>query len=58
MMFDLAEEFFVGLGMDAMTPTFWEKSMIERPADLEVVCHASAEEFFIGPTDRLREDFR
>jgi len=26
-----------------MTPTFWEKSMLVKPDDREVVCHASAE---------------
>ena len=52
MMFDLAEKFFVGLGCDKMTDTFWEKSMIEKPDDRDVVCHASAEEFY------KQEDFR
>jgi peptidyl-dipeptidase A len=58
-MFEKSEEFFIGLGFDRMTSTFWEKSMIEKPTDgREVVCHASAEEFFIGPTADLREDWR
>jgi peptidyl-dipeptidase A len=51
-MFELAEAFFVSLGFGPMTDTFWEKSMIEKPADREVVCHASAEEFY------RQEDFR
>lgn len=59
-MFDLADEFFIGLGFDKMTDTFWKESMIERPPDREVQCHASAEEFFFGPGDDtdIREDWR
>ncbi|KAK4008639.1 hypothetical protein OUZ56_013772 [Daphnia magna] len=59
-MFELSEKFFYDLGFDNMTSTFWEKSMIEKPSDREVVCHASAEEFFFGPgTDtNFREDWR
>ena len=59
-MFDKADEFFQGLGLDPMTETFWSESMIEKPADRSVVCHASAEEFFFGPGDdtSLREDWR
>ena len=45
-MYELAEDFFVGLGFDKMTQTFWDESMLEKPADREVVCHASAEEFY------------
>ena len=51
-MFKLAEDFFVGMGFEPMTDIFWEKSMIEKPADREVVCHSSAEEFY------KRDDFR
>ena len=45
-MFELAEAFFVGLGCANMTDTFWNKSMIEKPDDRDVVCHASAEDFY------------
>lgn len=37
-----AEGFFTGLGFDPMPQTFWERSMLTRPKDREVVCHASA----------------
>jgi peptidyl-dipeptidase A len=37
-----AESFFVSLGLDPLPQTFWERSMFKRPADREVVCHASA----------------
>jgi len=51
-MFRLSESFFVTLGYEPMTDTFWEKSMLEKPEGKEVVCHASAEEFY------RQEDFR
>ncbi|CAG7680041.1 unnamed protein product, partial [Allacma fusca] len=38
-----------------MTDTFYEKSMFTKPADREVVCHASAEDFCLGGNT---EDFR
>jgi len=37
-----AENFYVSLGMHRLPDTFWERSMFTRPADREVVCHASA----------------
>jgi peptidyl-dipeptidase A len=36
------EAFFSSLGFDPLPATFWERSMITRPKDREVVCHASA----------------
>ena len=45
-MFHLAEDFFVQLGFNTMTDTFWNKSMMVKPEDREVVCHASAEDFY------------
>ena len=41
-MVKLAESFFMSLGMDPLPDTFWERSMLLRPEDREVVCHASA----------------
>jgi peptidyl-dipeptidase A len=38
----MAESFFVSLGLDPLPPTFWERSMFDKPKDKEVVCHASA----------------
>ncbi len=36
------ERFFTGLGLTALPPSFWERSLFTRPRDREVVCHASA----------------
>jgi peptidyl-dipeptidase A len=37
-----AEGFYTSLGMQALPPTFWERSLLTKPKDREVVCHASA----------------
>jgi peptidyl-dipeptidase A len=36
------ERFFTSLGFEPLPPTFWERSLFTKPADREVVCHASA----------------
>jgi peptidyl-dipeptidase A len=36
------EAFFSGLGFAPLPETFWERSMLAKPRDREVVCHASA----------------
>jgi peptidyl-dipeptidase A len=37
-----AENFFTSVGFAPLPQTFWERSMITKPRDREVVCHASA----------------
>ncbi len=37
-----AEGFFTSIGLDPLPKTFWERSMFQKPADRDVVCHASA----------------
>jgi peptidyl-dipeptidase A len=36
------EGFFTSLGFQPLPQTFWERSMFLKPADRDVVCHASA----------------
>jgi peptidyl-dipeptidase A len=36
------ERFFTSLGFEPLPKTFWERSLFTKPADREVVCHASA----------------
>jgi peptidyl-dipeptidase A len=36
------ENFFTSLGFAPLPQTFWERSLFTKPADREVVCHASA----------------
>jgi peptidyl-dipeptidase A len=41
-MVELAESFFVSLGLPELPDTFWERSMFTKPRDRDVQCHASA----------------
>ncbi|HXM98750.1 MAG TPA: M2 family metallopeptidase [Candidatus Dormibacteraeota bacterium] len=59
------EGFFTSLGFAPLPGTFWERSLLTKPADREVVCHASA--WDVDSKDDLRikmciqiteEDFR
>ena len=36
------ERFFTSLGFEPLPKTFWERSLLTKPADRDVVCHASA----------------
>jgi peptidyl-dipeptidase A len=36
------ENFYKSLGFEPLPQTFWERSLFVKPADREVVCHASA----------------
>jgi peptidyl-dipeptidase A len=37
-----AENFFVSLGMPKLPASFYQRSLLEKPRDRDVVCHASA----------------
>ncbi|GAC1621540.1 MAG: M2 family metallopeptidase [Candidatus Acidiferrum sp.] len=59
------EGFFTSLGFAPLPPTFWDRSLFTKPADRDVVCHASA--WDVDSKDDLRikmciqiteEDFR
>jgi peptidyl-dipeptidase A len=41
-MVKVGEDFFSSLGFEELPETFWERSQFVKPADREVVCHASA----------------
>lgn len=41
-MVETAEDFFTSLGFQELPETFWERSLITKPADRDVQCHASA----------------
>ncbi|XP_031698121.1 angiotensin-converting enzyme [Anarrhichthys ocellatus] len=51
-MFRVAEEFFTSLNLEKMPEEFWDESMLVKPDGREVVCHASAWDFY------NRKDFR
>lgn len=41
-MVEVAEQFFTSMGFEELPETFWERSLITKPEDREVACHASA----------------
>ena len=47
-MVELAESFFTSIGLESLPKSFYEKSMITKPAGREVICHASAWDFNIN----------
>jgi peptidyl-dipeptidase A len=60
-----AEGFYTSLGMAPLPDTFWERSLFTKPADHEVVCHASAWDIDFADDLRIKmciqitgEDFR
>jgi peptidyl-dipeptidase A len=49
-----AESFYVSMGFPQLPPAFWERSMLTRPRDREVVCHASAWDMEPGTDVRVK----
>ena len=41
-MVKMGERFYTSLGFDPLPKSFWERSLLVKPRDREVVCHASA----------------
>lgn len=54
-MFQTAEEFYTSIGLYPMSSEFKQLSMKVRPEGREVVCHASASDFF---SEKPNKDFR
>jgi peptidyl-dipeptidase A len=50
-----AESFYTSLGFEPLPPTFWERSMLVRPRDRDVVCHASAHSIDAGTDVRIKQ---
>ena len=53
-MVESGERFFTSMGFEALPATFWERSMLTRPRDREVVCHASAWDVENGQDLRIK----
>ncbi|MGB2041619.1 MAG: M2 family metallopeptidase [Porticoccaceae bacterium] len=50
-----AEGFFTSLGMPALPESFYRNSMLKKPRDRNVVCHASAWDFDDGNDPRVKQ---
>ena len=51
----IAEDFYVSLGMPKLPESFWQKSMLTRPRDRDVVCHASAWDMNMAGDVRIKQ---
>ena len=50
-----AEGFFTSLGLPALPDSFYQNSMIKKPRDRNVVCHASAWDIDSGNDPRIKQ---
>ncbi|XP_013104590.2 angiotensin-converting enzyme-related protein [Stomoxys calcitrans] len=53
-MFELGDEFFQSLGMRALPHSFWNLSVLEKPEDRTIVCHASAWDLYEDSDVRIK----
>ena len=53
-MVKMAEGFYTSLSMQALPGTFWERSMLDKPKDKAVVCHASAWDVGMNNDQRIK----
>lgn len=51
-MFEVSNDFYKSMGLLDNSMSYGEGTMIEKPADREVLCHASAWDFCDGQTFR------
>ncbi|XP_011181187.2 angiotensin-converting enzyme-related protein [Zeugodacus cucurbitae] len=53
-LFELGDQFFKSLGMRELPQSFWDLSVLTRPTDREIVCHASAWDFYQDSDVRIK----
>ncbi|XP_050313068.1 angiotensin-converting enzyme-like [Anthonomus grandis grandis] len=53
--FKTAEAFFKSINLTEMPETFWKNSILEKPSDRELVCHASAWDFYDSKDFRIKQ---
>ncbi|KAK0076664.1 hypothetical protein PV326_010605 [Microctonus aethiopoides] len=53
--FRVAEDFFKSLNLSAMPETFWNESIFKKPDNVELICHASAWDFYNGKDFRIKQ---
>ncbi|XP_015119782.1 angiotensin-converting enzyme [Diachasma alloeum] len=53
--FRIAEDFFTSVNLSAMPDKFWKNSILEKPDNVELVCHASAWDFYDGKDFRIKQ---
>ncbi|CAH1112358.1 unnamed protein product [Psylliodes chrysocephalus] len=53
--FQTAENFFKSINLTEMPRTFWKNSILEKPADRNLICHASAWDFYDQKDFRIKQ---
>ena len=53
-MFELGDDFFRSMGLKKLPETFFRLSMLEKPSDRQVACHATAWDFSDGADYRIK----
>jgi len=53
-MFRAADDFYSDLGLRRVPDMFWERSMLKKPDDREVICHATAWDFYDAKDFRIK----
>jgi len=53
-MFKTADDFYASMGLDRVPDSFWELSMLEKPKGRDVICHATAWDFWDQKDYRIR----
>ncbi|XP_045116163.1 angiotensin-converting enzyme-like [Portunus trituberculatus] len=53
--FEIADDFFVSLGLERAPPSFWRTSLLQEPEDRSVVCSASTWDFCDGKDFRVKQ---
>ena len=54
-MAEIAEGFFTSIGLPELPDSFWQNSMLTKPQDRDVVCHASAWDMDNGKDVRIKQ---
>ena len=54
-MTEVSEDFFVSLGLPELPDSFYENSLLKKPRDRDVVCHASAWDMGNGADPRIKQ---
>lgn len=53
-MFQTGNQFYTSMGLKPVPDTFFSLSMLEKPDDRDVICHATAWDFYDSKDFRIR----
>jgi len=53
-MFQTGDDFYAAMGLYRVPESFWSLSMLEKPEDREVICHATAWDFYDAKDFRIK----